>query len=189
MGPVKTTLGDPSVKRCIDAFYDAFVRRHNQQASAESWIAEKRAKVPVAERSVRQADMTLPLINGAKDGALMKKLLAAYGEDRVLSLIEDFFGRGYATWGVGNSSQDVGAFFSAAPRLLVRNAAPRQQPRRTQNNLDAAARAMGQTPRADRLQLPENSLARAGGLTVSPGPEGCGTSARTTGTVTKRDAR
>lgn len=152
----KDKPGDGSaVKRCIDAFYAAFVRFHNP-AFAESWLAESAAKVPPAERTVPQVKMVLPLIKGGKDASHMKHLLATYGEERVTWLIAEFFGPAYRTFGVINSNQDIGALYSVAPRLLVRDRST-MQPRRTNNNLDAAARAMA-TPSYDRdrerLQLP-----------------------------------
>lgn len=153
--------GDPAVGRCVKAFYAAYVRRHNP-LTAERWLAEMDAGVKVADRTTPQSAMLLPLIKGAKDGALMKKLLAAYGEERVLRLIDDFFGECYTMFGVINSNQDVGALFAAAPRLVVREHA-RQQPSRTVRNLDAAARAMGRRPRPfdkDRLTLPPAGKAK-----------------------------
>lgn len=131
-----TVETDAAVKRCIDAFYAAYVRRHNPPEEAERWLRERDEKRPHARS---QDDMVLPRIDGAKDGALTKKMLAAWGERTVLRLIEDFFGAAYAEWGVYNSAQNVGALYAAAPRLLVRQQAP---DRRTAGNILAAQQAM-----------------------------------------------
>ena len=154
----KTEKGDTVVTRCIAEFYAAYVRRHNP-LTAERWLQEMSEHVPVAKRTTAQSAMILPMIKGGKDGSLMKKMLATWGEERVMQLIADFFGDAYTMFGVINSNQDIGALFSAAPRLLVREHAA-QQPRRTVSNLDAAARAMGRRPRPierERLQLPQKA--------------------------------
>lgn len=131
--------GDAAVTRCIQAFYAAYVRRHNP-LTAEQWLQEMADGVPVAKRTTPQSAMILPLIKGAKDGALVRKMLVAWGEERVLALIEDFFGDAYTMFGVINSNQDIGALFLVAPKLLVRDHATMS--RKTLNNLQAAAQAM-----------------------------------------------
>jgi hypothetical protein len=137
----KPTKGSDVVQRCIKSFYAAYVRRHNP-ITAEKWLEEMAARVPVAERTTPQSAMILPMINGGKDGALVKKMLATWGEARVLTLIEDFFGDAYTMFGVINSNQDIGALFMVAPKILVRDHAVMPS-RKTANNLEAAARAMG----------------------------------------------
>jgi hypothetical protein len=137
----KPTGSTDVVQRCIQSFYAAYVRRHNP-LTADKWLEEMAARVPVDKRTTPQSAMILPLIVGGKDGALMKKMLAAWGEERVLKLIDDFFGDAYTMFGVINSNQDIGALFTAAPKILVRDNAVMHS-RRTANNLEAAARAMG----------------------------------------------
>lgn len=150
----KKGKGDPAVKRCIDAFYAAYVRHHNPR-EADAWLREMADGVPVAERTTPQAQMILPMIKGAKDGALVRKMLATWGEPRVLDLIADFFGPAYTTFGVINSNQDIGALFAAAPRLLVRAHAALPS-RRTASNMEAASRAMGR--RDERAAGPQLAL-------------------------------
>ena len=131
---------DPAVKECIDAFYAAYVRRMNPR-TAEAWLEEMRAGVPVAKRSVPQSKMLLPRIQGAKDGALVRKMLADWGKERVLELIGTFFGAAFTSRDVVRSNLDIGALFSVAPRLLVRKHLPQDE--RTRENIDAAMRATG----------------------------------------------
>lgn len=147
--------GDPAVKRCIDAFYAAYVRRHNPLL-ADQWLREMSAGIPVDKRTTPQATMILPMIKGAKDGALIQKMLATWGEARVLQLIDSFFGDCYTMFGVVNSSQDIGALFAAAPRMIVRDHA-NPISRKTANNLEAAARAMGRRPTNLQLALPKRT--------------------------------
>jgi len=130
---------DPAIKRCIDAFYEAYVRKHNPPERAEQWMQEVARKVPVPERSIPLNQMVLPRILGAKDGTLIKTMLASWGEERVLEIVRKFFGEAYADWGVVNSNQDIPALYTAAPRILVRDRVP---DRRTADNLSAGQRAM-----------------------------------------------
>lgn len=151
--PKKSDEAAAAVKRCIEAFYAAYVRRHNP-LTAEAWLAEVAARVPVDKRTTPLSQMILPMINGGKDGALFKKMLATWGEERVLRLIEDFFGDAYTMFGVINSNQDVGALFMVAPKILVRDHAVMPS-RKTANNLEAAARAMGRRPSNLSFAMPK----------------------------------
>lgn len=144
---------NPAIKRCIDAFYAAYVRRHNP-FDADLWLQEMAAGVPVDKRTTAQSKMILPMIKGAKDGALIQKMLSTWGEERVAKLIEDFFGDAYQMFGVVNSNQDIGALFAAAPRIIVRDNASAVS-RKTANNLEAAARAMGRRQTNIHLALPK----------------------------------
>jgi hypothetical protein len=135
---------DPAIPRCVDAFYAAYVRKHNPPERAERWLKESAERVPLADRSIPREQMVLPRIIGGKDAALMKQMLTTWGEETVLRLIGLFFGAAYRDWGVVNSNQDIPALFAVAPRLLVRGETTTVD-RRTAENLDAAQRAM--TPR------------------------------------------
>ena len=125
-------------KVCLDAFYAAFVRRHNPDALAEQWLAmSPRAR---SADEVLKAKLVLPRISGAKDMVLMRKMIDAWGRATVERLIADFFGAAYLMRRVHDSNQDVGALWAVAPQLLVRAGIPDA---RTAANLDAAQKAMG----------------------------------------------
>jgi hypothetical protein len=141
------------VQRCIKSFYAAYVRRHNP-LTAEQWLAEMDAHVPLDKRTTPQASMILPMIKGGKDGALVKKMLATWGEERVLKIIDAFFGEAYTMFGVINSNQDIGALFMVAPKILVRDHAVMPS-RKTASNLEAAARAMGRRSPNLSLAMPK----------------------------------
>lgn len=131
------SLSDPAIKRCLDAFFAAYVRKHNPPAWADRAVD---AYMSRALKKLPRQGYTLPRMLYAKDASLFKKMLADWGEPTVLELIEAFFGAAYHMWGVVNSNQDVGALFAAAPRLLIRREVPDA---RTASNLDAATKAMG----------------------------------------------
>lgn len=126
-----TEARDGAVKRCIDAFYDAFVRRFNPPDVAERFLADR--------TSVPRAQMTLPNIAGGKDAGLMKALLGSYQEDGVLRLIDLYFVDCMLDGRVVRSDQTVGALYALAAYLVTRQHVPQGQ--RTTDNLDAASRA------------------------------------------------
>lgn len=99
------------VKRCIDAFHVAFLARHGFK----------------------------PRISGGKDGALLKQLIATWGEADVLILIGEFFATTDPR--VLRSDYTIGAFVSLAQHLKLRQHGMIDA--RTAENLDAAARAAG----------------------------------------------
>lgn len=145
--------GDDPVQRCIRTFYAAYVRRHNP-LTADQWLDEMNRHVPVDQRTTPKESMILPMIHGGKDGALVKKMLNTWGEARVLQVIEDFFGEAYTMFGVINSNQDIGALFTVAPKIMLRERAIMPS-RKTANNLEAAARAMGRRPSNLSLAMPK----------------------------------
>lgn len=122
---------DPAIKRSIDRFYQAYVRRWNPPVIAEAFLA--------SPRSVPRDRVMTPLIKPGKDAALVKQMLAAWGEETVGWLIDEFFGPGSTDPRVVRSNHDVGALYGMAQYLLLK----RQQPAdlRTAENFDAASRA------------------------------------------------
>lgn len=136
---------DPAVKRCIDAFYAAYVRRFNPPALAEQWLqghpgAEWRRAVREGTLPVTREQMTLPLITGGKDATLMKRMVEAWGGEKVLWLIAEFFGPARTDPRVVRSNHDVTSVYMLAQHLMTRR--QRTTDLRTADNLDAAARAM-----------------------------------------------
>jgi hypothetical protein len=130
-----------SAKRCLDTFYEAFMRRHNPANLVDEWLAIKPSERHSGKYDDLKAKLVLPRIEGAKDMTLMKRMIESWGEVTVRRLIEDFFGSAYLMHQVINSNQDVGALWFAAPKLLLRRGVPDD---RTRGNLDAVRRAMGQ---------------------------------------------
>jgi hypothetical protein len=118
VGAVTKQSGQRSiVQRCFDAYYDSFVRRFNEPALSEPWLAEKREKVPPAQRSVSMARMRLPLIHGGKDGKHLQKLIQTYGEERAQRLCESFVWMRHPR--VVSSDYSIGAMFNLAQFLLT----------------------------------------------------------------------
>lgn len=80
-----------------------------------------------------------PLINGGKDGTLLNKLIATWGEGVVIDeLIPEFFASTHPR--VLRSDYSIGALFYCAQHLRV-GAAVAVSDERTATNLDAARRA------------------------------------------------
>ena len=119
-----------AVVRCIDAYYVAFVRKFNTRTIADAWLKDK---------SVPKEQVVLPMIHGAKDGALIKKMVAAWGEERVLALCEQFPSMTDAR--VLRSDYSIGAMFSLAQHLMLRQHKPADD--QTARNVDAVSRAVG----------------------------------------------
>lgn len=106
----KTKVVDRApVSKCIDAFHDAFVRRFGFK----------------------------PKIDGGKDGANLKRLIATWDERVVLELIEEFFTTRDPR--VARSDYTIGAFYNLAQHLRLRRQTIQDQ--RTAENMDAASRA------------------------------------------------
>lgn len=126
------------VKRCIDHFYSRFVRKWNPPAHAEVWLKEQADGVAPDERTIPKEQMMLPVIHGGKDGNHFKHLVATYGEEPTLRLVEEFFETTDPR--VVRSDYTVGALFSLAQHLMLRRAG-KPQDNRAIENADAAARA------------------------------------------------
>jgi hypothetical protein len=129
----------------MDAYYAAFVRRFNPPEQAEVWLAghpgpEWRRASRAGTLPVPREQMTLPLISGGKDAALVKRMVVAWGEVKVLWLIAEFFGPSRTDPRVVRSNHDLGAIYYLAQYLLTR--AQRTQDQRTADNIDAVARAL-----------------------------------------------
>lgn len=110
----KIRKADPSpTARLIDHYYTLFLARHGCK----------------------------PIINGAKDTGLLKKLVAAWGEDEVRDLIEIFLDPRQRDPRVVRSDYSIGAFYTVAQHLRLRGgrAVPDE---RTLHNLTAIERAM-----------------------------------------------
>lgn len=137
-------LPDPAIKRCLDAFYEGYTRRHNPPAIADEILAayagRRMADLPKAGKVILKVDYK-------KDSTLIRRMLATWDEPTVLRLIDDFFGRAYLDYRVINSNQDVGALYMVAPKLLLRDRIPPD--RRTAEIHDAALRAQQPTKRSD----------------------------------------
>lgn len=86
-----TAGANPAIKRCIDAYHDAFVKRFGCK----------------------------PLINGGKDGTHFKHMLATWGEGEVLTLVQAFFETTDPR--VRRSDYSVGAFYALAQHLRLRD--------------------------------------------------------------------
>ncbi|HET9024317.1 MAG TPA: hypothetical protein VFN64_07065 [Burkholderiaceae bacterium] len=104
---------EPSVKRAVDCFHDRFVERFGFKPD--------------------------PRYYGrfARD---VKQLIAAWGEKEVLALIDEFFATRDPR--VARSDYTAAAFLGLAQHLRVRQTGQAAD-ERTQQNLDAADRAMG----------------------------------------------
>ena len=138
---------DPAIRRCIDAFYAASVRRCNPPEMAEQWLAgHGTPEWRTTERPYPKEQMALPLISGGKDTALVKKMLAAWGEVTVLRLIATFFEASRTDPRVVRANWDVGGLWMNAQYLLTKPL--RVTDRKTVENLDAASRAMQPTRKA-----------------------------------------
>jgi len=107
--PKKKPKRAANAKRAIDAYYQAFLARFGFK----------------------------PVIHGGKDNALVEKLIVAWGEDEVLSLIPKFFTTTDPR--IRRSDYTIGSFVTLAQRLRI---GPTPDPR-TAETLDAAAQAMG----------------------------------------------
>lgn len=101
---------EPRIKVAIDAFHDAFVKRHGFR----------------------------PQIHGGKDGAHMKSMIATWGLDDVLALIETFFTTTDPR--VLRCDYTIGALFNLAHHVKLIDARPTDH--KTASNVDAATRAM-----------------------------------------------
>lgn len=112
---------NPAIKRCIDLFHDTCMARHGIK----------------------------PLINGGKDGAHMKQMLATWGEPTVRALIREFFHTTDPR--VLRSDYTIGALYGLAQHLLLRLNGRAAPDTRTAENLDAATRAM--QPRTAARQI------------------------------------
>lgn len=112
---------DPSeiepAKRLLDRFHVLFIARHGCK----------------------------PIISGAKDTSLLKKLIATWGEPTVEGLIHEFLSPAQRDPRVLRSDFSVGAFYMLAQYLMLRKGRALPDDR-TIGNIDAAARAM--QPRA-----------------------------------------
>lgn len=97
------------VAKCIDAFHAAFVARFGFK----------------------------PKIDGGKDGANLKRLIATWDERVVLDLIAEFFSTRDPR--VARSDYTIGAFYNLAQHLRLRRQTVQDQ--RTAENMDAASRA------------------------------------------------
>ena len=80
---------NPSVKVLIDYYHDSFVKKFGDK----------------------------PVINGAKDGNLLKKLLADYQEDKIKSWLDAFFSSKDAF--ITGSSYSLGVFYSQINKFLA----------------------------------------------------------------------
>lgn len=103
-------LAHAAVKRVIDAYHAAYVARFH----------------------------VAPQINGGKDGALVKKMIKTWGDERVLALLEEFV-RGDEPWAV-RRGWTLAAFYEVAPRLLTKRSGTNG---RTSANVAAAYKATG----------------------------------------------
>lgn len=148
MAKRSTTPKDPTapkpipapVKQCMDAFYAGYVRKWNPKPLADAWLADMALGIAPSNRSVAKEELMLPLLQ-AKDGAHFKQLVAAWGEQTVLKLIDLFFETTMPR--VVSSDYTVGAFFNVAPGLQLRLRNIAQPDRRMAEAIDAAARATG----------------------------------------------
>lgn len=139
-GTGRSTELNRASRSCLDRFYRAFVQRFNPAGHAAAWLQDMDARVPPAQRSVPQEQMMLPIINGGKDVALMKKMVGAWGEAAVAELIAEFFRT--QDFRVVSSGYDVTALYMNAQRLMLRMRGTVVPDRRTAANVDAASRAM-----------------------------------------------
>jgi hypothetical protein len=136
---------NPAVRACLDAFYAAYVRRFNPPEVAELWLtghpgAEWRRAKKAGLLPVPIEQVTLPLISGGKDAALVKRMVEAWGEAKVRWLIEEMFVWARTDPRVVRSDHDVAALYYLAQHLMTRQ--QRTADMRTAANLDAAERAM-----------------------------------------------
>lgn len=110
------------VKRAIAAYYEAFVRRFNPREVAEAWLADPKGTIydPLLKmrRPIAKEDVTIPLIDGAKDGANLKRMMATWGEERVVWLCANFpFIKDHR---VESSDMSLGALKMHAQHLMLR---------------------------------------------------------------------
>ena len=89
MAAQKRPEADPAVKRIIDEYHEQFLARHGRK----------------------------PLISGGKDGSLIRKMLATWGEETVRTALAAFV-RGNDSWAV-KRGWTLAAFYDVAPRLVV----------------------------------------------------------------------
>jgi len=99
---------DHGIQRCIGLYHDTFLARFGFK----------------------------PQIHGAKDGAHIKSLIAAWGETDVVVLIVEFLTTTDPR--IVRSDYTLGAFYNLAQYLRLRHT---RTDERTANNVDAAMRA------------------------------------------------
>jgi hypothetical protein len=79
-----TPNGYADTKRCIDAFFEGFVRMFNSADSIDAWLSRGRKRV-------KDDGLVVPRILGGKHGTILKRLCATWGVDQVLALIDVYF--------------------------------------------------------------------------------------------------
>lgn len=126
-----------AVTNVMNAFYNAHVRCFNPEDVAEKWLATSSKDRPPKSHVVRT-----PKIEGGKDGNLIKKMVAAWGEEQTIAIIERFF----VEWRKHNPrvirlNPDIGSIYSVAPWLQVLPETGHAADPRTNKNVDAALRA------------------------------------------------
>lgn len=130
-----TTENGQAAKRCLDHFYEQYVRNFNPPDKAEQWLRD---------RSVPKPQMVLPLLAGAKDMVLLGKLVAGWDEETVRDVVDEFF-RAYAEHDprVERSNMTVGAFYDLAQYVMLRRGRHNGRPAddRTAHNVAAVRRA------------------------------------------------
>ena len=99
---------NPNIKRCVDLFFEKFSQKFGFP----------------------------PKINGGKDGAHFKEILATWDVDVVVALVDEFFSTTDPR--IVRSDYTIGAFYSLAQYLRLRG---NRTDDRTLANLDAASRA------------------------------------------------
>lgn len=118
----RRAVNDGGVRECFDRFQIGFIRKWNRPNTA-------------VEQQMR------PMFRGGKDGKHFKNMIATWGKDTTLSLIDEFFES--TSPRVVKSDYSVGALFICAQQLLIER--QRIVDPRTAANVDAAHRAMRST--------------------------------------------
>jgi hypothetical protein len=124
------TAANDGVRKCFDRFHALFVKKWNRPDTPE-------------DKQMR------PMFRGGKDGKHFKDMIAAWGEETTLSLIDEFFVTTNPR--VVKSDYSVGALVICAQQLLI--ARQHSVDSRTAANVDAAHRAMRSTTQQERHGL------------------------------------
>ncbi len=125
LAKTRAPKSDGSVQRCIDAFYDAYLRRWN----------------PGVDPATTPKDqLVTPIIKGGKHGRHFKELLTSWGERPILDVIAVYF----TTTDPEITRHDYSLdFFFLKAEYLRLKAVRRTVDERTRGNIDAASRATG----------------------------------------------
>jgi len=128
---------DPAIRRLMDGFSALYVRALNPPDVADEWLAWQAAGKPkdrVPARAPRR-----PVLGG-KEAKLLQRWLQAWPEAEIAAVMEAFYGAARYDYRVVNSNQDLGAVYALRDYLAARGR--RATDRRTNENMDAAVRAM-----------------------------------------------